>query len=159
MSTFRRVNLKTKQKIISAFPMLKDEYWDDSPLLESRCVSIWNKWLYQTDTPNLLSEATPEQEQEWQTNFDDFHLQIIENFDVYQITRRPGIFKEIANNTKAVEKLSDYCFLFLIPEIKVIYSSGFDYTSHIYFQDFDLAKRIFKLVEDSPLKFLNDRYA
>ncbi|ASG01583.1 hypothetical protein CEG15_15565 [Vibrio anguillarum] len=91
--------------------------------------------------------------------FDHFHAQALNNFTVYMQAKKKGVFKEVVDKESAVERLSDCLFEFLIPEIKVIYSVGFDFTSHIYFQDFELAKDLFDLVKESKLKFLNDRYA
>ncbi len=74
MSTYRRTSLKKKQSIINALPMVTDEDWDESPLLSSRCISIWDKWLFETDTPNALNDATTEQEAEWKTTLITFML-------------------------------------------------------------------------------------
>lgn len=159
MSTYRRTSLKNKIGLLNALPMVSDEDWNESPLLSSRCVSIWDKWLFETDTPNALNDATAEQEAEWQSYFDQFHVQILNDFTVYMRANRKGIFKEVVDIESAVERLSGCLFEFLIPEIKVIYSVGYDFTSHIYFQDFDLAIGLFELVKKNELKFLNDRYA
>ncbi|MRI35435.1 hypothetical protein EOPP23_20965 [Endozoicomonas sp. OPT23] len=157
LSTFRRTSLKNKVNLLSALPMINDENWNESLLLSSRCVSIWDKWLFETDTPNALNDATIEQEAEWQSYFDQFHVSILNNFSVYMRANRKGIFKEVVDNESAVEKLSNCLFEFLIPEISTIYSVGFDFTAHIYFRDFDVAKGLFELVKESKLKFLNDQ--
>jgi hypothetical protein len=158
VATFRRTNLKNRQSITAAFPMLNDEDWNESPLFKFRCVSISNKWLFETEAPNAFAQATKEQEVEWQSYFDQFHIQVIEKFKIYMLGRRKGIFKEIVSIENAAKKLSGFCFNFYIPEIKVIYLVTFDFTAHIYFQDFDLAKELFELVENSKLAFLNDPY-
>ncbi|WP_150114982.1 hypothetical protein [Vibrio sp. VPAP30] len=136
--------------------MLSDKYWEESPLFKVRCISIWDSWLFETNTPNLLGDATDEQEQEWEKILNRFHYTILDSYDVYLKANRKGIFKEIVNKHKALDRLSGFMFEFFIPDIKVIYSVGYDFTAHVYFQDTQLADSFFQLIENSELNFLNE---
>ena len=163
MRTFRYTNEKKSREILSVFPMLKSEYWDDSPDLTYRAVSIWDHWLHLSSAQHLLEPNSHDEYLDRCAKFAALDGLIASNTDIYLASWRGSLrFKELRCADHLAYRLSpDYPrggFMLVLPELKLIYTSGDrdEHTRVTYYQDAKLAKPFDEWVAEVGLKYIDE---
>ena len=161
--TFRHVSDRKNREILSVFPMLKSDCWDDSPTLTYRAVSMWDHWLYLSNEEHLLVPSSREEYLEWSDRFAKLDSQIASNTAIYLVSGRHWPrFKELCNADQLIYRLSPECpagrWMLVLPELRLIYTSGDGdvHTRVTYYQDAMLARPFDVWVERAGLKYIEE---
>jgi hypothetical protein len=159
--TFRHVSERKNNEILSVFPMLKSEFWDEPPSLTYRAVSIWDRWLYSTDDEHLLEASSDEEYAERCAKFATLDRSIASNTNIYLVSGRPWPrFKELRDSEHLIHRLSPRYrkggWMLVLPDLQIIYTSGDgdEHTRVTYFRDAKLAEPFDEWVEKAGLKYI-----
>lgn len=148
---------------MSVFPMLKSEYWDESPDLTYRAVSLWDHWLHLSDDQDLIEPKSHDEYVERCSKFAALDIAILANTNIYLVSGRGHPrFKELRCGENLVTRLSPAYphggFMLVLPDLKMIYTSGDrdEHTRVTYYQDANMAKPFDSWVADAGLKYIGE---
>jgi hypothetical protein len=163
MRAFRHIDLKKKLELAASFPPLHED-WRDHPDLLTVPVSIWDHWLISSGSQALLNEATPAEEQDWNSRFDRLSERMLRNTEVLYIHWRKHkelpYYKSVRSLPAATFALSSrngYMFTLALPEFLAFYELRFDFTAFFHFLQPDRASTLIEWAEDCGLKVVQDR--
>ena len=164
MNAFTPVTETKHEYLMSVFPMLCDDYWTDSDSLNYRAISIWDHWLHERGDESKLEPRDHSEYEERCQKFQILDRELLSRTLLFASfggsTWRFGepINSEVAAEAMAHREDSDG-FLALLPELRIIYTSGDNdhHTRTIWYQDKAAASLFFDLVEMSGLKIVGGR--
>ena len=143
---------KLYQNILSKFPNILSCDWDESSCYSAHYISIWNKWLIDTDTPELLETATKNEETKWHNKFRKLHEYILSNTEVYFIYQNK--LKKIKTSKYVLNYMDEFLCCILLPEMKIIYTVETDFTSRVFFQNNNCKAQFDSWIKESELKYI-----
>jgi len=143
---------KVCQEIFSEFPNILCDDWNESNVYTEYYISIWGKWLKDTDTPNLLDIATISDEEKWHNKFKKLHEYILNHTETYFMN--DNRLKKIRLSEYVLQYMNDYLCCVLLPEMKIIYTVETDFTSRVFFQNNNSKVQFDKWVKKAGLKYI-----
>ena len=150
-------SLELRDKVFKAIPMLLEEDWTDSHKLQSKNISIWDRWLYTTGDEHLLNDMSDDDSVKYNARFLKFHTLILDKYEVLFanpiVSDDWQIYKEERNEILRHESLEDTP-MFIVVELKLIYFMVGDYTSVVYFADEELVNELDELVSLAGLEYV-----
>jgi len=143
LKKFRLVKSYEKRILLNLFRDLdKVLNLEKSTFYRDVSLSCFDHWLSEEESLKLLTNASKIDHRKRINQQYNFIKMLINRFDVYKYhyskTRKNFCFIKFYSNDDLLRNLFIYeneLFYLVIPQIKTILISGFDYTNHFYYQD------------------------
>ena len=168
MRAFKHIRKSKEAELLDILPMLLAEDWRDHEDTLCLAFSIWDHWLIESDSQHILADATPQQENEWNSRFAKLTRHILENTQVYYIKYKKHKNLPVLKATRSLpEAINSFCspsgflhgykFALAIPELSVIYDIGDDFTGFFYYRSSSNLAKFLEWIEASGLKVIQSR--
>ena len=164
MRAFKHINLKKKLELASVFPPALFEDWPDHPDLHTVPISIWDHWLASSGSQALLDQATPSEEQDWNSRFDRLSARLLDSTEVLYMHWRKHkalpYYKSalsLPDANFALSSLNGYKFQLALPEFRAFYAVGDDFTAFFHCLEPERASTLIDWSKDCGLSVVKER--
>ena len=123
----RPVSTNERDALLASFPMLREEEPFDSPLLDYRAVSVWDRWLYSSGEAHLIAEASARAKRKWNEMFESLDRLVLNGTQHVFVSWSPGpLFLGVEDNVERAgwSIRPGNSFVLLLPVLGVFYTSG-----------------------------------